>query len=84
MMMVFYSTMVCTILALSINTLHVPNVNPRSPSVVSVTRKDVLDDVFGFTMGALAAETVIKLEKITREIQHNSSIDKSFAILEAY
>lgn len=51
-------------------------------SFANVTRKDVLDDVFGFMAGAIAAETVISSVRLIQEFERNISIEKSFNFLD--
>lgn len=48
----------------------------------NVTRKDVLDDVFGFMAGAIAAETVITYVRFIEQIERNRSIEKAFFFLD--
>jgi hypothetical protein len=48
----------------------------------NVTRKDVLDDVFGFMAGAIAAETVISSVRFVQEVERNISIEKTFNLLD--
>jgi len=48
----------------------------------NVTRKDVLDDVFGFMAGAIAAETVISSVRFIQEVEKNRSIEKTFNFLD--
>jgi hypothetical protein len=51
-------------------------------SFANVTRKDVLDDVFGFMAGAIAAETVISSVKFIQEVERNRSIENAFNLLD--
>tara|TARA_Y100000389_G_C17192242_1_gene379445 strand:+ start:73 stop:330 length:258 start_codon:yes stop_codon:yes gene_type:complete len=53
-------------------------------SVANVTRKDVIDDIFGFMAGAIAAETVISSVRFLRELERNTSIEKAFNILDTF
>ena len=48
----------------------------------NVTRKDVLDDLFGFIAGAIAAETVISSVRFIQEVERNRSIQNSFNLLD--
>ena len=51
-------------------------------SFANVTRKDVLDDVFGFMAGAIAAETVISSVRFIQEVERNRSIENAFNLLD--
>lgn len=48
----------------------------------NVTRKDVLDDLFGFMAGAIAAETVISSVRFIQEVERNRSIENAFNLLD--
>ena len=52
-------------------------------SFANVTRKDVLDDVFGFMAGAIAAETVISSVRFLQEVDKNRSIEDAFNLLDS-
>ena len=51
-------------------------------SFANFTRKDVLDDLFGFMVGAVAAETVISSVRFIELVERNRSIEKIFDLLD--
>lgn len=51
-------------------------------SFANVTRKDVLDDVFGFMAGAIAAESVIGSVRFIQDVGKNRSIENAFNLLD--
>ena len=50
----------------------------------NVTRKDVLDDIFGFTAGALVADCVIKSTRYLQELERNRSVENAFNVLDTF
>ena len=56
--------------------------NIQSFANVNFSRKDVLDDVFGFMAGAVAAETVITSVRFIQEVERNRSIENAFNLLD--
>jgi hypothetical protein len=68
-----------------------PNPNPYElqprcyiQGFANVTRKDVLDDIFGFTAGALAADCVIKSTRYLQELERNRSVENAFNVLDTF
>jgi len=67
-----------------------PNFNTYNHSLshiqgfANVTRKDVLDDVFGFMAGALAAESVIRSTRYLQELERNRSVEDAFNVLDTF
>ena len=51
-------------------------------SFANVMRKDVLDDIFGFMAGAIAAETVISSVRFIQDVERNRSIENAFNLLD--
>lgn len=64
-----------------------PSIPPRCYNIVdftNVTRKDVVDDVFGFVAGALAAEILINSVRFLQEIERNRSIENALNFLDTF
>ena len=53
-------------------------------NLVNITRKDIVDDVLGFTMGALAADTITNSVRLLQEIEKNATVEESLKIMNIY